>query len=67
VVLKSNRKGKEYTCKHCGCIIDADYNAALNHEIELPEIPYDIRKLNLNRKGFYWLETGIFDLDDRSL
>jgi transposase len=67
VVLKSNRKGKEYTCKHCGLVIDSDYNAALNHEIELPEIPYDIRKLNLNRKGFYWLESGLFDLDGRSL
>jgi hypothetical protein len=52
---------------NCGNVIDSDYNAALNHEIELPEIPYDIRKLNLNRKGFYWLETGIFDLDGRSL
>lgn len=67
VVLKSNRKGKEYICKHCGNIIDADYNASLNHECNLPEIPYNFRKLNLNRKGFYWLETGLFDLDGRSL
>jgi transposase len=67
IVLKQNRKGKEYTCSKCGLVIDSDYNAALNHEIELPEIPYSFRNLNLNRKGFYWLKTGIFDLDGRSL
>lgn len=67
VVLKSNRKGKEYTCKHCGNVIDADFNAAMNHECTLPEIPYHFRNLNLNRKGFYWLESGLFDLEGRSL
>lgn len=67
IVLKQNRKGKTYTCKHCGIIIDSDYNAALNHECNLPEIPYSFRNLNLNRRGFYWLETGLFDLNRRSL
>ena len=67
MVRKSNRKGKVYTCKHCGLIIDSDFNASLNHEIELPEIPYDFRNRKLNRAGFFWLDSGLFDLDGRSL
>jgi len=67
-VRKSNRKGKIYSCKHCGNTMDADLNAAKNHEISLPEIPYDLRNLNLNRKdGFMWREDGFYDLDGRSL
>jgi transposase len=63
VVRKANRKGKTYMCKHCGLEIDADLNASLNHEIDLPEVPYTLRRRNLNRgDGFYWLETGFFDL-----
>lgn len=27
---KSNRKGEVYQCKHCGCSLDADFNASLN-------------------------------------
>lgn len=67
MVRKANRKGKVYECQHCGLIEDADYNASKNHEIELPEIPYTFRNLKLNRKGFFWLESGLFDLDGRSL
>jgi len=67
VVLKSNRKGKEYICKHCGLVIDADFNASLNHECVLPEIPWNLRKLKLNRKGFIWLENGLFTLDGKEL
>lgn len=67
MVRKSNRKRKDYECKNCGLILDADYNASLNHEIELPEIPYDFRNRKLNRKGFFWLKSGLFDLEGRSL
>ena len=67
LVRKSNRKGKIYHCDNCGLEIDADYNASLNHEQNLFEIPYDFRKLNLNRVGFYWLESGLFDLTGTSL
>ena len=49
VVRKANRKGKIYTCKHCGLQIDADYNASCNHIVDLPEIPYKLRKLQMNR------------------
>jgi transposase len=67
MVRKGNRKGKFYTCKHCGNIIDADFNASKNHEINLPEIPYTFRNLKMNRTGFFWLESGLFDLDGRNL
>jgi transposase len=67
LVRKSNRKGKNYICNSCGLMIDSDFNASKNHEVSLPEIPYEIRKLDLNRKGFYWLDTGLFDLTGRSL
>ena len=62
VVRKANRKGKIYKCKHCSLEIDADLNASLNHVANLPEIPYTLRELKLNRgDGFLWLETGFYD------
>lgn len=62
LVCKSNRKGKVFYCKNCGLEIDADLNASLNHQQDLPDIPYDLRRSNLNRKGFFWLETGFYSL-----
>jgi len=59
-VRKSNRKGKLYTCHNCGLEMDADLNASINLSMELPEIPWNLRKLNLNRKGFYWTADGLF-------
>ena len=67
IVRKANRKKKVYECKHCGLILDADYNASLNHVVDLLDIPYNFRNLKLNRKGFFWLESGLFDLDGKSL
>jgi len=58
---KSNRKGKEFVCKSCGIILDADTNGALNHEADLYQLPYGLSQMKLNRTGFYWLETRIFD------
>jgi hypothetical protein len=52
--------GKEYICKGCGNKIDSDLNSAINHEKELPEIPFEIRQRKINMKGFYWKETGIY-------
>ena len=67
-VRKANRKGKVYSCKSCGNIIDADLNAAKNHEQILLEIPYELRKLNLNRgDGFFWTQSGYFDSEGRSI
>lgn len=62
MVRKANRKGKTYTCNSCGHISDADINAANNHSIRLPEIPYALRMSKLNKSGFYWVESGFYDL-----
>lgn len=67
-VRKANRKAKVYSCKRCGNTLDSDLNAAKNHEETLPEIPYTLRNLNLNRgDGFLWNQLGFFDLEGRSL
>lgn len=64
VVRKANRKGKTYKCKHCGFECDADLNASLNHIVDLPEIPYTLRKAEINRgNGFYWKPDGFFDFE----
>ena len=67
IVRKSNRRGKIYECKFCGLSIDADLNGALNHEIELPPLPYDIRQMKLNISGFRWNPEGIFNLSGEEL
>ena len=62
IVRKANRKGKIYKCKHCNLEIDSDYNASINLSLNLPEIPWTLRKLDKNRgTGFYWLKTGFFN------
>ena len=67
-VNKQNRKGKSFKCTHCSNTMDADLNAACNHAVEgLPEIPYSLRQLNLNRQGFFWNQNGLFDSTGRSL
>jgi len=67
-VRKANRKGKLYECMNCGIILDSDLNAAMNHEILLTEIPWELRKLRMNiGAGFYWLKSGFYDSEGRSL
>ncbi len=66
LVRKANRKGKVYKCS-CGNEIDSDLNASRNHVIELPDIPYELRKLEKNRKGFYWKSAGFFELTGEEL
>lgn len=64
IVLKRNRKGKEYFCTNCGHMIDADLNASINHEIELPEVPFWLSRLHLNlTEGFFWKPEGFFDVN----
>ncbi len=67
LVRKSQRKGKVYACKNCGLEIDADLNASLNHQQDLPDIPYWLRRLNINRVGFFWKTTGFYDLTKEEL
>ena len=59
---KSNRKGKEFICKQCGSIHDADINGALNHEADIYQLPVGFWQTNPNRKGFYWTIAGIYDI-----
>lgn len=67
-VRKSNRKGKLYVCRSCGFSADADFNAAINHSIDLPPCPKVLtgQKLNLG-KGFFWKPTGFFAFDGAEL
>jgi transposase len=59
-VQKKNRKSgsKEFHCKHCGHHSDADLNAAKNHSIKLPDVPSSLRRLKMNKKGFFWNPDG---------
>ena len=61
-VQKANRKSKQFQCRNCGRVSDADLNAAENLTLELPKIPYDMRNQKLNLKGFFWKSEG-FSLD----
>lgn len=68
MVLKRNRKKKGYSCEHCGLVIDADYNACLNHECDLPDVPIWLSSLRLDETlGFFWKPEGFFDVDGREL
>ena len=68
LVRKANRKGKVYSCKSCRSEIDADLNAALNHEQDLSPVPFAFlgQKLNLG-DGFYWKPDGFFKTDGSEL
>jgi transposase len=65
LVRESQRKGKKYSCQ-CGHASDADLNASLNHECELPAVDH-LRHLGHNIAGFYWNPEGIFDLNGNEL
>lgn len=67
-VRKANRKSKVYACKNCGYSNDADTNAALNHSIDLPNVPWVFlgRKLNLGN-GFFWKPEGFTTFDGAEL
>ncbi len=62
IVLKSNRKGKVYSCKNCGFEVDSDMNAALNHQHCLPDIS-GLRNLKMNIVGFFWKPDGVYTLN----
>lgn len=65
LVRKANRKGAVYKCR-CGNTMDADLNAAKNHEIDLPVVDWTLRnqKRNLGN-GFYWKTHGFYDSDGK--
>jgi hypothetical protein len=44
--------------------MDADLNAAKNHEISLPLLPWGIRNQKQNlQNGFFWNPEGVFTFD----
>ena len=65
LVRKLNRNNKIYKCC-CGNVTDADLNASLNHEVNLPSVDH-FRHLGYNKLGFYWLESGCYDLSGKEL
>jgi transposase len=68
LVRKANRKGKFYKCIGCGLEIDADLNAAKNHEQDLPTVPIALRMLRRNLgKGFLWKPNGFFEITGEAL
>jgi len=67
LVRKSHRKAKVYSCSNCGLELDADYNASLNHQHDLPDVLYGLRRLNLNRTGFFWRPEGFYGLTGEEL
>lgn len=66
-VHKKSRNKKQFTCTQCGHCLDADLNGALNHEVELPDIPYILLSRKLNVSGFYWLESGLYSIDGEEI
>ena len=64
LVRKASRKGKLFICPHCGLAIDADINAAKNHEQLLPDLPRCDMLSSLSKtEGFFWKSEGLFSLD----
>lgn len=66
-VQKANRKGKIFCCKQCCFEVDADFNAACNHEQDLPDVPAALRGQKLNRDGFFWKPAGFFLLNGEEI
>ena len=66
-VHTKSRNKKQFTCTQCSHCLDADLNGALNHEVELPDIPYVLLSRKLNTVGFYWLESGMYSIDGEAI
>lgn len=66
-VRKANRKGKTFKCNICDHIMDSDLNAASNLALDLYQIPFWVRRSKINRKGFYWNISGLFNFDQERI
>lgn len=68
LVHKTSRKGKLFTCPNCGLVLDADINAAKNHELNLPDLPRcDMLSSMSKTSGFFWTHDGLFNPDGSEL
>ncbi len=65
-VYRGNRKGKDFSCKHCSFQADADYNASCNHEVNLPSSQFLLYYLDVPKR-FFWKEGGFFNVDNSEL
>lgn len=53
-VHKRNRRGKQFKCRNCGAVLDADLNASLNISLPLKKLTKKQCKNGLNYSGFFW-------------
>lgn len=65
-VYKLNRKGKEFYCRKCAFKSDADLNAAINNEVNLPDLN-NLYPLDNKISGFFWKESGVYNLKGEEL
>lgn len=66
-VCKTNRKGKMFSCKHCLFQSDADLNASLNHEQNLPSANWILYHSDRKNIKFIWKSDGFYNLDGSEL
>ena len=62
-VHKSSRRGELFKCGSCGHTANADLNAAMNHKVQLCDLPSRFRYLPNKTSGFFWTQSGLFGLD----
>ena len=61
-VFEGNRKGKAFKCKSCNFAIDADLNAAKNHEQSLISLPWSSELSKASKaEGFFWKPEVLLD------
>jgi transposase len=65
-VDEDNRKEKLFSCKNCLFKSDADLNASLNHEQDLPCANF-LRFLPGRNEKFLWYSKGFFNLEGQEI
>jgi len=63
LVHKSSRRGELFVCKGCGHTANADLNAAMNHKVQLCNLPTRFNHLPNRSSGFYWNSYGLVGVD----
>jgi transposase len=65
-VFSGNRKEKLFRCKNCSFQSNADLNASLNHEQDLPCANF-MRNLSDKKGKFFWKKEGFFTLEGQEI